>query len=151
MGSSIRIEVFVQPKAGRTELAGMHDGHPKIRLAAPPVDAPTPLAHRLEDLSAAELTKRLAAVGVRITDASRENRSERDGEWLELSFKGSSDRGKLEYMSSAGARIYLQKQIEAGDRPLSYASAGTVAVIASGSLSSGSTRSRNKRSASASR
>jgi uncharacterized protein len=28
----------VQPRAARTELAGMHDGLPKIRLAAPPVD-----------------------------------------------------------------------------------------------------------------
>lgn len=38
MSSWIRIEVFVQPRAAKTELAGMHDGHPKIRLAAPPVD-----------------------------------------------------------------------------------------------------------------
>jgi len=38
MSSWIRIEVFVQPRAAKTELAGMHDGRPKIRLAAPPVD-----------------------------------------------------------------------------------------------------------------
>lgn len=38
MSASIRIEVFVQPRAARTELAGLHDGHPKIRVAAPPVD-----------------------------------------------------------------------------------------------------------------
>jgi uncharacterized protein len=38
MNSWIRIEVYVQPRAARTELAGLHDDHPKIRLAAPPVD-----------------------------------------------------------------------------------------------------------------
>jgi len=38
MSSWIRIEVYVQPRAGKTELAGVHDGRPKIRLAAPPVD-----------------------------------------------------------------------------------------------------------------
>lgn len=35
---SERIEVYVQPRAAKTELAGMHDGRIKIRLAAPPVD-----------------------------------------------------------------------------------------------------------------
>jgi len=38
MSSWIRIEVYVQPRAAKTELTGLHDGHPKIRLAAPPVD-----------------------------------------------------------------------------------------------------------------
>ena len=38
MSSSVRIDIFVQPRAGKTELVGLHDGHPKIRLAAPPVD-----------------------------------------------------------------------------------------------------------------
>jgi uncharacterized protein len=38
MSSWIRIEVYVQPRAGKTELVGVHDGRPKIRLAAPPVD-----------------------------------------------------------------------------------------------------------------
>jgi uncharacterized protein (TIGR00251 family) len=36
--SSVRIAVYVQPRAAKTELVGMHDGLPKIRLAAPPVD-----------------------------------------------------------------------------------------------------------------
>ena len=35
---SVRIEVHVQPRASKTELAGLHDGRLKIRLAAPPVD-----------------------------------------------------------------------------------------------------------------
>jgi uncharacterized protein (TIGR00251 family) len=38
MSSSARIEVYVQPRAARTELAGLHDGLLKIRVAAPPVD-----------------------------------------------------------------------------------------------------------------
>jgi uncharacterized protein len=35
---SIRVEIYVQPRASKTEVAGMHDGRIKIRLAAPPVD-----------------------------------------------------------------------------------------------------------------
>jgi len=38
MTSSARIAVYVQPRASLTELAGLHDGCIKIRLAAPPVD-----------------------------------------------------------------------------------------------------------------
>jgi len=30
--------VYVQPRAARTQVAGMHDGCVKIRLAAPPVE-----------------------------------------------------------------------------------------------------------------
>jgi uncharacterized protein (TIGR00251 family) len=33
-----RFTVHVQPRASRTEVAGLHDGCVKIRLAAPPVD-----------------------------------------------------------------------------------------------------------------
>lgn len=38
MSATARISVYVQPRASKTELAGTHDGCPKIRLAAPPVD-----------------------------------------------------------------------------------------------------------------
>ena len=38
MNSSVRISVYVQPRATRTEIAGMHDGCIKVRLAALPVD-----------------------------------------------------------------------------------------------------------------
>jgi uncharacterized protein len=38
LGSSVRIDVYVQPRASRTVVAGEHDGAVKIRLAAPPVD-----------------------------------------------------------------------------------------------------------------
>jgi uncharacterized protein (TIGR00251 family) len=34
----MRLEVYIQPRASKTELAGMHAGVIKIRIAAPPVD-----------------------------------------------------------------------------------------------------------------
>ena len=36
--NGLRIRIHVQPRARRTELAGIHDGVLKIRIAAPPVD-----------------------------------------------------------------------------------------------------------------
>ena len=36
---AVRFEVRVQPRASRTELAGLHGGALKVRVAAPPVDA----------------------------------------------------------------------------------------------------------------
>lgn len=38
-GNAVRFEVYVQPRASRTELAGLHGGVLKVRVAAPPVDA----------------------------------------------------------------------------------------------------------------
>lgn len=38
MASASRINVYVQPRASKTAVAGMHDGCVKVRLAAPPVD-----------------------------------------------------------------------------------------------------------------
>jgi uncharacterized protein (TIGR00251 family) len=38
MADSARIAIYVQPRASKTVIAGMHDGCVKIRLAAPPVD-----------------------------------------------------------------------------------------------------------------
>lgn len=34
----VRVEVYIQPRASVTELAGTHAGLIKIRIAAPPVD-----------------------------------------------------------------------------------------------------------------
>lgn len=38
MNASVRIDVYVQPRAAKNEISGTHDGRIKIRLAAPPVD-----------------------------------------------------------------------------------------------------------------
>jgi uncharacterized protein (TIGR00251 family) len=38
MTAASRISVYVQPRASKTMVAGMHDGCVKVRLAAPPVD-----------------------------------------------------------------------------------------------------------------
>ena len=39
-----RFEVYIQPRASKSELAGMHDGVPKIRIAAPAVENAANLA-----------------------------------------------------------------------------------------------------------
>lgn len=38
MTTAARIAIYVQPRASKTMIAGMHDGCVKVRLAAPPVD-----------------------------------------------------------------------------------------------------------------
>lgn len=38
MSSSVRIAVYVQPRAKCTEIAGRHGTDIKIRIAAPPID-----------------------------------------------------------------------------------------------------------------
>lgn len=40
----VRIQVYVQPRASRTEVAGRHADALKVRLAAPPVDGAANLA-----------------------------------------------------------------------------------------------------------
>jgi hypothetical protein len=36
--SSSRVSLYIQPGAAKTQIAGMHDGLIKVRVAAPPVD-----------------------------------------------------------------------------------------------------------------
>jgi uncharacterized protein (TIGR00251 family) len=38
MNDGVTLEVRVVPRASRTEIAGLHDGALRVRLAAPPVD-----------------------------------------------------------------------------------------------------------------
>ena len=37
-GGEVRLAVYVQPRAARTELAGLHGGALKVRVAAPPAE-----------------------------------------------------------------------------------------------------------------
>ncbi len=37
-GGAVRINIYVQPRAARTEVAGQHGDAIKLRVAAPPVD-----------------------------------------------------------------------------------------------------------------
>ncbi|MGO9933449.1 MAG: DUF167 domain-containing protein [Steroidobacteraceae bacterium] len=41
---STRLEVYIQPRAAKSEVAGMHDGATKIRIAAPAVENAANLA-----------------------------------------------------------------------------------------------------------
>lgn len=38
MAAAARISIYVQPRANKTMVAGLHDGCVKVRLAAPPVE-----------------------------------------------------------------------------------------------------------------
>ncbi len=38
MSSSVRVAVYVQPRAKRTEIAGRHGADIRVRVAAPPID-----------------------------------------------------------------------------------------------------------------
>lgn len=77
MAESARINVYVQPRASKTAVAGMHDGAVKIRLAAPPVDGAANAA--LVEFVAARLG--IAKSRVRITAglASRRKTVEVEG------------------------------------------------------------------------
>jgi uncharacterized protein len=73
----IRLEVYVQPRASKTELAGMHDGVIKIRIAAAAVENAANRA--LVEFVAGQLG--IAKRGVRVVSgaASRRKVLEIDG------------------------------------------------------------------------
>lgn len=74
---SARFAVHVQPRAKRTEVAGMHGAAVKIRLAAPPVDGVANEA--LRRFLAERLCVPRAAVRVVAGAASRDKLVEVDG------------------------------------------------------------------------
>jgi uncharacterized protein len=72
-----RLEVYIQPRASRTELAGMHGGAIKIRIAAPPVD--NAANHALIDFLAQRLDVAKSRVRIISGSTSRRKVLEVDG------------------------------------------------------------------------
>jgi uncharacterized protein (TIGR00251 family) len=68
--TSSRLEVYVQPRASKTGIAGLHDGVIKVRIAAPAVDNAANLA--LINFIAAHLG--IAKRGVRVVSGSTSRR-----------------------------------------------------------------------------
>lgn len=66
-GATIRVSVHVQPRASRSEVAGVHGAALKVRLLAPPVDGAANAA--LVSFLAAELDVSRRAVRI-VTGAS---------------------------------------------------------------------------------
>ena len=79
---SVRLEVYIQPRASKTELAGMHAGVIKIRIAAPPVENAANRA--LIDFVAERLGIAKRSVRVVSGGASRRKVLEVDGVTAEL-------------------------------------------------------------------
>lgn len=77
MSSAARIGVYVQPRASKTVVAGMHDGCVKIRLAAPPVDGAANAA--LIEFVAEQLGIAKSKVRIASGQASRRKVVEVDG------------------------------------------------------------------------
>ena len=80
--TSVRLDVYIQPRASRTELAGMHDGVIKIRVAARPVDNAANRA--LTDFVAERLGVAKRSVRVVAGGSSRRKVLEVDGVTAEL-------------------------------------------------------------------
>jgi|SRR5688572_18261947 uncharacterized protein len=77
MSDSARISIYVQPRASKTEIAGLHDGCVKIRLAAPPVDGAANAA--LVEFIAARLNVAKSKVRVVTGSSSRRKVIEVEG------------------------------------------------------------------------
>ena len=72
-----RLDVYVQPRASKTTVAGLHDGAIKIRLAAPPVDGAANAA--LVEFIASRLGIARARVRIAAGETSRRKVVEIDG------------------------------------------------------------------------
>ena len=72
-----RIDVYVQPRASKTELAGLHDGLIKIRVAAPAME--NAANHALTEFIAARLGLPRRSVRVTAGAASRRKVLEIEG------------------------------------------------------------------------
>jgi uncharacterized protein (TIGR00251 family) len=72
-----RVQVYVQPRASRTEIVGVLDGWLKVRLAAPPVDGGANKA--LVEFLAARLGVAKSAIRIAAGQASRRKIVEIDG------------------------------------------------------------------------
>jgi uncharacterized protein (TIGR00251 family) len=77
LSAPARIDVYVQPRASKTMIAGLHDGAIKIRLAAPPVDGAANAA--LVEFIAARLGVVRGRVRIAAGAASRRKVVEIDG------------------------------------------------------------------------
>ena len=77
MIAAARIDVYVQPRASKTVIAGLHDGAIKIRLAAPPVDGAANAA--LVEFMAARLGIARSRVRIAAGETSRRKVIEIDG------------------------------------------------------------------------
>jgi len=74
---TVRLEVYIQPRAAKTELAGLHGNLIKIRIAAPPVD--NAANHALVEFIAERLGIAKRCVRVVAGAASRRKILEIDG------------------------------------------------------------------------
>jgi uncharacterized protein (TIGR00251 family) len=74
---SVRLDVYIQPRASKTELAGLHDGVIKIRIAAPAIENAANRA--LVDFVAGQLGIAKRCVRVVSGGASRRKVLEIDG------------------------------------------------------------------------
>jgi uncharacterized protein len=64
--TTTRLEVYIQPRASKSEVAGMHDGVIKIRIAAPAVENAANLAlveFLAEQLGVAKRSVRIVSGG----------------------------------------------------------------------------------------
>ena len=75
--ATVRLDVYIQPRASKSEVAGMHDGVIKIRIAAPAIENAANLA--LVEFVANQLGIAKRSVRIVSGQASRRKMLEIDG------------------------------------------------------------------------